>query len=347
METRINHVKRPMEKEILLSHGSGGRSMHQLVEGLIVPQLNNPTLSRLEDQALLDVGGVRLAFTTDSFVVDPIFFPGGDIGSLSVHGTINDLAMGGARPVALSLSLILEEGLPMADLERVLASVHRAAEEVGVSIVTGDTKVVHRHSADKLFINTSGVGVVEEGVVLDATTVQDGDAIIVSGTLGDHGMAIMSRREGFVFDAPIESDSAPLWSLVEAMLAAAPGAIRTMRDPTRGGLATTLNELAQRAGVGMVLLEEEIPVHEPVQAACEILGLDPLYVANEGKLVAMVEPSRAGHLLEAMQAHPHGTQARIIGHAVSNHPGEVVLRTTLGGTRIVDMLSGDPLPRIC
>ncbi|MDH5753236.1 MAG: hydrogenase expression/formation protein HypE [Deltaproteobacteria bacterium] len=342
-----DRIRKPAAKEVLLAHGSGGRDMHQLVEGLIVPRLDNPLLAALEDQACLEINGVQLAFTTDSYVVDPIFFPGGDIGSLSVHGTVNDLAMSGARPLYLSLALILEEGFPMADLERLLESIAGAARENAVQVVTGDTKVVHRNSADKIFINTSGVGLLEGPRIPGAVGVRPGDKVLLSGSLGDHGMTILSLREGFRFDSPLASDSAGLWPLVEAMQKAAGGSIRAMRDPTRGGLATTLNEIAARSRVGIRLEEAEIPVNESVRGACEILGLDPLYVANEGKLVAFVGPEGADALLEALRGHPLGAGARCIGTVVEDDRHQVILQTAFGGSRIVDMLSGDPLPRIC
>jgi hydrogenase expression/formation protein HypE len=339
--------RRPASREILLAHGSGGRDMHQLVEGVIVPHLQNPILSTLDDQALLTIEGVPLAFTTDSFVVDPLFFPGGDIGGLAVNGTVNDLAMGGAKPLYLSLSLILEEGLPLADLERILRSVRAAADAAGVQIVTGDTKVVHRHCADKLFVNTSGVGAVRRGEHITASGARPGDAVLLSGSLADHGMAILSCREGFEFGAPIASDTAGLWWLVEAMLDAAPGAIHAMRDPTRGGLATTLNEIASRSNLGIRLQEAAIVVHTAVESACELLGLDPLYVANEGKLVAIVAAEAADAVLAAMRAHPLGREASRIGTVVEDRQARVILETAIGGSRVVDMLSGDPLPRIC
>ena len=340
-------VRRPTGQHVLLAHGSGGRDMRRLVEGLIVPHFDNPMLAALDDQATLEIQGARLAFTTDSFVVDPLFFPGGDIGRLAVNGTVNDLAMGGARPRYLSLSLILEEGFPLSDLERVLISVRRAADESGVQIVTGDTKVVHRHSADKLFVNTSGIGELAPGTRITASGAVPGDRVLLSGTLADHGMAIMSCREGFEFQSPIESDTAGLWPLVEAMLTAAPGAIHAMRDPTRGGLATTLNEIAGQSRAGMRLREAAIPVTETVQSACELLGLDPLYVANEGKLVAVVAADAAGTLLAALRGHPLGRSASLIGTVVEDEQAQVILETAVGGTRIVDILSGDPLPRIC
>ena len=344
--TRKRHP-RPHDKEVLLAHGSGGRSMHELVEGLIVPRLSNPLLDRMGDQAVLEVAGVRLAFTTDSFVVSPLFFPGGDIGMLAVNGTVNDLAMGGARPLCLSLSLILEEGLPMVELEGILDSIQRAAQASGVQIVTGDTKVVNRGCADKLFINTSGVGLVELEPAPDAARIAPGDRVLVNGSLGDHGMAIMSQREGFRFESPIESDTVALWPLVREMLLAAPGAVHALRDPTRGGLATTLNEFASASGFGIRLREDALPVNEPVRAACEFLGLDPLYVANEGKLVALVAPEAAETVLQAMRAHPQGRDAAIVGMVVADPRQRVVLDTRFGSPRVVDMLSGDPLPRIC
>lgn len=344
MEAR---VRRPAGKEVLLAHGSGGRAMHELVEGLIVPHLDNPLLGVLDDQAALDVGGVRLAFTTDSFVVDPLFFPGGDIGSLAVNGTVNDLAMGGARPLYLSLALILEEGFSLAELERVLGSIRAAADAAGVQIVTGDTKVVHRGSADRVFINTAGVGLIADGTRISGARAAAGDAVLLSGSIGDHGMAIMSRREGFAFEAPIESDTAALWPLVQAMLAAAPGAVHAMRDPTRGGVASTLNEIAQRSDVGMRISDAAIPVREPVRGACEILGLDPLYVANEGRLVAFVPGGQVDRALELLQRHEITAGACRLGQVVEGRPGLVSGRTAIGTRRVIDMLSGEQLPRIC
>ena len=291
--------------------------------------------------------GDRLAFTTDSYVVSPIFFPGGDIGKLAVCGTINDLAMSGATPLYLSAGFILEEGLPLADLERVVASMAATAQAAGVQIVAGDTKVVDRGKADKLFINTAGVGLVPAGVELGGDHVQPGDAIILSGTIGDHGMTIMSQREGLSFASPLKSDCAPLHGLVSSMLEVAPQALHCLRDPTRGGLATTLNEVADKSGVGIEIYEEAIPVRDTVRAACELLGLDPLYVANEGKLVAFVAPEAADALLTAMRAHEHGQDAAIIGRATAEHGGRVVLRTALGARRLLDMLVGEQLPRIC
>ena len=331
---------------VLLGHGSGGKLSADLIRNLFLPLFGNPTLDRLEDQAVLPVGGVRLAFTTDSFVVKPLFFPGGDIGSLAVHGTVNDLAMGGAMPLALSAAFIIEEGLPMETLARIAESMARAAREAGVEIVTGDTKVVERGKGDGVFINTTGIGLVRGGVELSASAARPGDVVLVSGYLGDHGIAIMAQREGLEFDCPVASDSAALHTLVAAMLDASTG-IRALRDPTRGGLASTLNEIAGQSRAGIALDERAIPVREAVRGACELLGLDPLYVANEGKLVAIVAPEAAGAVLAAMREHPLGRDAARIGTVTQSNAGLVTLRTLLGVTRVVDMLSGDQLPRIC
>ena len=331
---------------VLLGHGSGGKLSAALLSDIFFRAFTSPLLARMEDQAVFEIGGTRLAFTTDSFVVKPLFFRGGDIGSLAVHGTVNDLAMGGAEPLFLSAGFILEEGLEMNTLRRVAESMARAAQATGAEIVTGDTKVVEKGSGDGLFINTTGIGVVREGVNLSAANARPGDRVIVSGTLGDHGIAILSEREGIGFDSPIRSDSAPLHTLVRAMLDAS-SEIRCMRDPTRGGLASSLNEIAARAGVGMELDETAIPIREEVRGACEMLGLDPLYVANEGKLVAIVAPEAADAVLAAMQSHPLGSRARVIGSVSEKHPGLVTARTVFGTTRIVDMLAGDQLPRIC
>jgi len=332
---------------VLLGHGSGGKLSAQLLNDVFLRVFRNPVLDRLEDQAILKIGGMRLAFTTDSFVVKPMFFRGGDIGSLAVHGTVNDLAMGGAEPLFLSAGYILEEGLDLAVLNRVAESMALAAKDAGVDIVTGDTKVVERGSGDGIFINTTGIGLVPDGVNLSASSARPGDRVIVSGFLGDHGIAILSEREGISFDTPIESDSAALHTLVRAMLATNQTVIRTMRDPTRGGLASSLNEIAASSKVGIELSETSIPIREEVRGACEMLGLDPLYVANEGKLIAIVEPSGADQLLAAMRAHPLGANAQIIGTVTAKHAGMVTERTAFGTTRIVDMLSGDQLPRIC
>lgn len=340
------------EGVVLLAHGSGGLLGHELVERVFLAHLGNPVLQALEDAVLIDLtdGQGRMtgqpAFTTDSYVIQPIFFPGGDIGKLAVCGTVNDLAMRGAVPRYLSAGFILEEGLPLDDLERVVASMAATARAAGVAIVAGDTKVVERGSADKLFINTTGVGLVPPGVHISASAARPGDVVLVSGAVGDHGLAIMTQREGLRFESPLRSDCAPLHGLVGAMLAACRG-VHALRDPTRGGLATTLNELASRSGVGIEIDETAVPVHEPVRAASELLGLDPLYVANEGKLVAIVEGRDANAALEAMRSHPHGREAAVIGRVVGEHPGRVVLRTLLGTRRLLDMLAAEQLPRIC
>ncbi|MEW6034118.1 MAG: hydrogenase expression/formation protein HypE [Chloroflexota bacterium] len=335
-----------MEDKVLLGHGSGGRLSHELVRKVFVPSLNNPLLSKLDDSAVFEIGG-RIAFTTDSYVVSPIFFPGGDIGKLSVCGTVNDLAMCGATPLYLSLSLILEEGFPLEHLRRIVASVKQAAEEAEVQIVTGDTKVVDRGSADGIFITTSGVGAIPQGIDISGSNARPGDRVILSGPIGDHGVAVLSRQEGLEFSVPVESDCAPMNRLVAGMLRASP-AIHALRDPTRGGLATTLNEIAAQSGVSIGIEEKRIPIHDGVRAACELLGLDPLYVANEGKLVAMVSPEAAEAVLAAMRRNCYGAEAAIIGE-VGAPPsrGRVVMRTALGTSRIVDMLSGELLPRIC
>ena len=332
-------------KRILLAHGSGGRLSHDLVKKSLARPLSNQILDKLDDAAVFELSG-RLAFTTDSYVVSPIFFPGGDIGKLAVCGTVNDLTMSGASPRYLSLSLIIEEGLPFDELERVVGSIQRAVSEAGIKVVAGDTKVVNQGNADKLFINTAGIGLIPPGVDISGANAVPGDKVILSGNIGDHGMAIMSQREGLRFKMPIESDCAPLGSLVADMLAVSKD-IHCLRDPTRGGLATTLNELAAQSGVGINIEEDKIPVHEAVRAACELLGLDPLYVANEGKLVAIVPPEYAGQILKAMKQNGYGWGAVLIGEVVAQHPGRVTMKTLLGASRIVDMLTGELLPRIC
>lgn len=331
---------------VLLGHGSGGRMSADLVARLFLPRFANPYLDRLDDQAVVEVGGVRVAFTTDTFVVRPLFFPGGDIGRLAVNGTVNDLAMAGARPLYLSAGFILEEGLPLADLERVLDSMQAACREAGVLLVTGDTKVVDKGSGDQCFVNTTGLGALEHRLVLSADQARPGDAVILSGTIGDHGMAVMSRREGLEFETAIESDTAPLHGLVAAMLETG-AALRCLRDPTRGGLASTLNELARASRVGIELDEARVPVRPAVYAACELLGLDPLYVANEGKLVAIVAEPDAEALVARMRRHPLGAGAVLIGRVTAAHPAMVVMRTRIGGTRVVDLHPGEILPRIC
>ncbi len=329
-----------------ITHGAGGRAMAQLVEELFVRHFDNELLRRMDDQAAFAVEGGRMVMATDGHVVSPLFFPGGDIGSLAVHGTINDVAMSGARPLYLSAGFILEEGFPLADLERIVKSMARAAAAAGVPVVTGDTKVVERGKGDGVFITTTGLGVVPPGLEISGANARPGDAVLVSGHLGDHGVAIMSRRENLEFETEIVSDSAALHGLVARMVAEVPE-IRVLRDPTRGGLAATLNEIARASGVGMRLDEDAIPIRPEVEAACELLGLDPLYVANEGKLVAICPQGRAEALLAVMRAHDLGRDAAIIGEVTDDEMGFVTMETGFGGTRIVDWLAGEQLPRIC
>ncbi|WP_027525699.1 hydrogenase expression/formation protein HypE [Bradyrhizobium sp. Ec3.3] len=330
-----------------LSHGSGGRAMVQLISGLFHEAFGNEWLARGNDQSAFDVGAGRLVMTTDGYVVSPLFFPGGNIGSLAVHGTVNDIAMAGARPLYLSASFIIEEGFPFRDLKRIADSMGEAARLAGVHIITGDTKVVERGKADGLFISTAGIGVVPDGLNLSAETACVGDRVLISGTLGDHGIAIMSKRRNLAFETEIASDSAALHDLVQKMVQAGAPGIRLMRDPTRGGLAATLNEIAQQSDVGFRLQEEAIPVKPGVAAACELLGLDPLHVANEGKLVAIVSPDVANAVLAAMRAHPLGCDAADIGEAIADMRHFVQMITSFGGGSIVDWLSGEQLPRIC
>ncbi len=328
-----------------MGHGSGGKLSAQLVSDLFLPAFNNEYLQRLDDQAVFQAGSARLAFSTDSFVVTPLFFPGGDIGELAVNGTVNDLAMSGAQPLFLSAAFILEEGFPVDDLSRIVDSMARAARAAGVAIVTGDTKVVNKGSADKLFISTSGVGLVPEGIQISAWRATPGDVIVLSGTIGDHGMAIMSVREGLEFEGEIRSDTASLHTLVRAMLDA--GEVHVLRDPTRGGLATSLCEIATTSATGVEIDASAIPVREDVKGACEILGLDPLFVANEGKLIAFVPEECAEPILAAMRQNPAGKQAAMIGRCVADHPGMVLLKTEIGGRRILDLPFSEQLPRIC
>jgi hydrogenase expression/formation protein HypE len=332
---------------VLLAHGGGGRLSQQLVERVFAEAFANPALSELHDGAALDVPAGRLAFSTDSFVIQPVFFPGGNIGSLAVHGTVNDLAMCGAEPRWLSAGFILEEGLAMDTLWQVVQSMASAARQVPVAIVTGDTKVVERGCADQLYINTAGIGVIAEGVSISPARAQPGDVVLLSGAIAVHGMAIMSVRESLGFETTLESDSASLWSLVAGVLAAAGRGVHVLRDPTRGGVASALCEIACAAEVGIRVQEASLPVPDAVRAACEILGLDPLYVANEGKCIAIVEPARADAALDAMRAHPLGQSAVRIGEVTAEHPGRVVSCSRVGGMRVVDMLSGEQLPRIC
>ena len=337
------------DEKITLSHGSGGKATHNLIEGVFAPAFSNPFLDTMDDAATFGINGAgqRLAFTTDTYVVSPLFFPGGDIGKLAVHGTINDLAMAGAEPLYLSAGFILEEGFPIADLRRIVTSMAKAASEAGVTIVTGDTKVVQRGKADGLFINTAGVGIIRATWLLGQTQLQPGDKVLLSGPVGDHGIAIMLAREALDIETDVESDTAPLHSLVAALLAAAGDGVHCLKDPTRGGVATALNEMALGSEVSIGLDEHAIPIHAGVRGACEILGLDPLTIANEGKLLAIVAPERADIALAAMRNHPLGREAAIIGSVRVEPAGMVFLRTDIGGMRVLDMLVGDPLPRIC
>lgn len=339
------------DTHINMGHGGGGQAMHALIADVFAAPFDNPLLATMEDQARMPLAelaahGDRLAFCTDSYVVDPLFFPGGDIGTLAVAGTVNDLAMGGARPLYLSCAVVIEEGFPVASLRRVVASMRRAAALAGVRIVTGDTKVVERGAADKLFINTAGIGVIPVGIDLSARHARPGDVVLVNGHLGDHGAAILVARNQLALEADIRSDCQPLGDLVAAMLAASP-AIRCLRDPTRGGVATVLNEFAAASGVAIRIDEDALPIHESVRGACEILGLDPLYLANEGKLLAVVPPEAADTVLAAMRAHPAGRDAARIGEVLAQPAGTVFLQTGFGGQRVVDMLVGEQLPRIC
>jgi hydrogenase expression/formation protein HypE len=346
-------VPRSQYDNILLGHGSGGQLTNDLIRRVFLPAFDNKVLAALEDQATVElpIGNKgaelpRLAFTTDAFVVRPLFFPGGDIGRLAVHGTVNDLAVGGATPLFLSAAFILEEGLPLDDLKRILTSMRQACDEAGVTLVTGDTKVVDRGKGDQVFITTSGIGLVPPGRALSIRSARPGDLILVSGTIGDHGIAIMSVREGIEFETVLESDSAPLNDLAQIMLEVCPS-IRCMRDPTRGGLSSALNELAAASNVGVEIVEAKMPVRAEVRGACEMLGLDPLYVANEGKLIAIVPADDAERLLAAMRRHPLGKKSAIIGMVTPSHPGMVIMQSTVGGERVVTMLAGEQLPRIC
>jgi hydrogenase expression/formation protein HypE len=331
---------------VLLAHGGGGKLSQQLIQKMFLSQFTSEALRPLHDGALLQLGNMRLAFSTDSYVVSPIFFPGGTIGELAVNGTVNDLAMCGAKPLYLSAAFIIEEGLPMDDLWRVVVSMQEAARAAHVTLVTGDTKVVDRGKGDRIFINTSGIGVIPHGIHITPARAAAGDAVLLSGRIADHGIAIMSVREGLEFSTRLTSDTAPLNSLVDAMLHACPD-IHVLRDPTRGGVASALNEIADSAHAGIHILEDRIPIADEVRGACELLGLDPLYVANEGKLLAIVPSAEADQVLAVMRTHPLGKQAAWIGEITREHPGMVTMETTIGGTRVVDMLSGEQLPRIC
>jgi hydrogenase expression/formation protein HypE len=331
---------------VTLDHGGGGRASWELVQGYFLPRFVNPFLEKMDDSAVVDLPPGRLAVTTDCYVVDPIFFPGGDIGMLAVNGTVNDLSVQGARPLFLSAAFILEEGFELSDLERVLTSMAHASEEAGVSIIAGDTKVVPQGKGDRIYINTTGVGLVQEGLDISGRNAKVSDKVILSGPVGDHGIAVLSQREGLALDTDLKSDCAPLNHMVEEILTVT-REVHSMRDPTRGGVAASLNEIARQSGVGIVLIEGAIRVREEVRSACEILGLDPLYVANEGRLLAFVSPEDALGVLETIRHNKRGRDAQIIGEVVADHPGRVVMRTTTGGTRIVDMPLGEQLPRIC
>ena len=332
--------------KILLDHGSGGKMSHRLIGEIMLPIFDNPILSPLNDGAIFDIKGNRLAFSTDTYVVDPIFFPGGCIGDLAINGTVNDLAMCGATPLYLSVGLVIEEGFPMTDLEKILKKMSNAAEKAGVKVVTGDTKVVTKGAADKIFINTSGIGQIPEQVDISGHRACPGDKIILSGSIAEHGVAVLTQREGMTFDSSVFSDTAPLNHLVNKMLSVCRD-IHVLRDPTRGGVATALNEIADKSDVGIRIYEEKIPLKDDVAGICELLGLDPIYIANEGKLLAFVEPDHAEAVLKAIIEDDFGKDASVIGEVVSDYPGKVIMQTSIGGTRIIDMLTGDQLPRIC
>jgi len=332
--------------KILLAHGGGGSLTHQLISKIFLPQFDNELLNAQHDSAVFTIGKNKFAFTTDSYVVQPIFFPGGDIGELAVNGTINDLSVAGAKPLFISVSFIIEEGFPIDDLWKIVLTMKKAAEKSEVKIVTGDTKVVERGKGDKIFINTSGIGTVEEGIQISPKNCKAGDVIILSGSIADHGIAIMSAREGLSFETEIKSDTAPLNGLIQSVLSVSKN-VHVMRDPTRGGVATTLKEIAFTANVGIVIDEKEIPIKEEVKGACEILGLDPLYIANEGKVVLFVAKEDAEKILTIMKKHPLGFESHIIGNVTSENPGMVIMKTLIGSKRIIEMITGEQLPRIC
>ena len=333
-------------KQITLDHGSGGEASRELVETVFLSRLHNDVLDRMDDSAVINLFDHNLAMTTDSYVVDPIFFPGGNIGSLSIHGTVNDLSMQGAEPLYLTLGLILEEGFPIKDLEKIIDAIARASEEADIKIVAGDTKVVPKGNADKIFINTAGIGIIPDGVDVSSRNARPGDLVIINGDIGDHGIAILSSREGLSFKTHLKSDSAPLNTLVASILKISKR-IHVLRDPTRGGVATALNEIAAESGVGIQIFEADLPISKPVLAASEILGLDPLYVANEGKCLVIAAPEDAHTILSSIKQHPYGKNARIIGKVTSGNAGRVLLKTKIGGNRILAMLTGEQLPRIC
>ena len=340
------------QKQITLDHGSGGSASSELIESLFLEYLTDPVLKRMEDAAVLCVHGKKLAFSTDSFVVDPIFFPGGSIGELAINGTINDLAMQGARPAALSLGLIIEEGFGLDDLERIIRDIADTCRKAEVPVVTGDTKVVPRGKADRIFINTSGIGIVDESIDISSSRIREGDAVLLSGSIADHGVTILTSREGLEFQGELQSDTCALHKMVQAILGNLSQsnnvhALHALRDPTRGGLATTLSELARSSGTCMEIFEAEIPIAAPVRAACELMGLDPLYIANEGKFIAIAEEQHAESIIEVMRSFPEGHNGSIIGKVTSNYPGKVVVHTSSGGSRLAEPLTGEPLPRIC
>jgi hydrogenase expression/formation protein HypE len=332
--------------KILLDHGSGGKISHSLTADLLLPAFDNPALAMLDDGAILDVAGGRIAFSTDTYVVDPLFFPGGSIGDLAVNGTVNDVAMCGATPLFLSVGLIIEEGFPLAELERVVSEMGQAARLAGVQVVTGDTKVVPKGAADKIFINTAGIGTLRDNVDVSGANARPGDAVILSGTMADHGMTILTQRQGLAFDSDVKSDSAPLNHMVADIFGTGCD-VHVLRDPTRGGVGTTLNEIAGQSQVGVRIHEDRLPVRPAVSGICELLGFDPLYVANEGKLLAFAPADQADQILAVIRQSPFGKDACIIGEAIADHPGRVFMKTRIGGERIVDMLTGEQLPRIC
>lgn len=332
--------------KILLDHGSGGKISHSLTKDMMLPVFDNPILAALNDGAIFTLVGKRMAFSTDSYTVDPIFFPGGNIGDLAINGTVNDLAMCGATPLYLSVGLIIEEGFTMADLETIIHEMGRAARIAGVKVITGDTKVVPKGTVDQIFINTSGIGLIPENVHVSVDNARVGDRIILSGTIADHGIAILTQRESLSFETSLPSDTAALNHLVSKMFATS-SEIHVLRDPTRGGVGTALNEIAERSNIGIEIIEEKIPLKKEVVGACELLGFDPLYLANEGKLLAFVPPDRTDAVLKVIQSDPFGTDAAVIGRVVNDYPGKVFMQTRIGGIRIVDMLAGEQLPRIC
>ena len=331
---------------ILLDHGGGGKIAYRLITKMMLPAFDNPILKQLDDGAICHIENLRLAFSTDTYVVDPIFFPGGSIGDLAINGTVNDLAMCGSTPLYLSVGLIIEEGFPLIDLEKILNMMRIAADKAGVHVVTGDTKVIPKGAADKIFINTSGIGIISEHVNISSHRACIGDKIILSGSMADHGMAILTQREGMTFDSTIKSDTAPLNRMVKRMLSACHD-IHVLRDPTRGGVATALNEIAIHSNVGIKIFEKRMPLKDNVAGICELLGFDPIYIANEGKLIACVDSNHAEAVLDAVKEDDFGHEAAIIGEVISDHPGQVIMQTRIGGTRIVDMLTGEQLPRIC